>query len=227
MNTKDILQALEAVGTAQNRKIYARHGVNEPMYGVSYGNLNTLQKKVKKNHALVEELWATGNHDARIFAMKIADPKQITASDIERWVKDVDNYVLTDAVVAVANKAVIEPKTIDQWTHSENEWLARIGWHLVANLSNTDASLPDSYFYPYLERIANDIHDGKNRVREAMNNTLINFGTRNPDMERRALAIASQIGEVYVDHGETGCKTPDAGSYILKTNAYNRKRATA
>jgi 3-methyladenine DNA glycosylase AlkD len=227
MNAQEVLQTLESFGTDQNRKIYARHGVKEPMYGVSYGSLNALQKKVKKNHAIVEALWATGNHDARIFAMKIADPKKVTAADVERWVRDSDNYVLTDAVIALANHATIDPETLEQWTRSDNEWLARAGWHLIANLSNTNSSLPDSYFYPYLDRIANDIHNCQNRVREAMNNALINFGTRNPDMEARALAVADQIGAVYVDHGETGCKTPDAAAYIHKTNAHRRKRAMA
>lgn len=38
MTTKavKILGELEAQGTAQNRKIYARHGVGEAMFGVSY-----------------------------------------------------------------------------------------------------------------------------------------------------------------------------------------------
>lgn len=29
--------------------------------------------------------------------------------------------------------------------------------------------------------------------------------------------MAARIGKVEVDHGETGCKTPDAAVYIRKT----------
>lgn len=35
MTRSEALKALERVGTAQNRKIYARHGVRSPMFGVS------------------------------------------------------------------------------------------------------------------------------------------------------------------------------------------------
>lgn len=36
MTFGEVMSMLEAAGTAQNRKVYARHGVPEPMFGVSY-----------------------------------------------------------------------------------------------------------------------------------------------------------------------------------------------
>ena len=48
MNFDEVIQTLEEMGTAQNRKIYARHGVGETMFGVSFANLNTLKKQIKK-----------------------------------------------------------------------------------------------------------------------------------------------------------------------------------
>ena len=38
-------------------------------------------------------------------------------------------------------------------------------------------------------------------------------------------AAARRIGTVEVDHGETGCKTPDAEPYIKKTLAHRKKKA--
>ena len=38
-----------------------------------------------------------------------------------------------------------------------------------------------------------------------------------------ALAAAKRIGTVEVDHGETGCQTPDAGPYIRKTVAHRKE----
>ena len=58
-----------------------------------------------------------------------------------------------------------------------------------------------------------------------MNNALINIGVRNSALEKKAVAAAKRIGKVVVDHGETGCKTPDAASYIAKTLAHRRKKA--
>ena len=58
-----------------------------------------------------------------------------------------------------------------------------------------------------------------------MNNALINVGVRNSKLQKKAIAAARRIGEVDVDHGETGCKTPDAVAYIKKTVAHNNKKA--
>ena len=44
MNLQETIQQLEEMGTAQNRKVYARHGVGQTMFGVSYANLNKLAK---------------------------------------------------------------------------------------------------------------------------------------------------------------------------------------
>ncbi|MSO21942.1 MAG: hypothetical protein EXQ58_01535 [Acidobacteria bacterium] len=64
------------MGTEQNRKIYARYGVKNEMFGVSYVNLDKLSNKIKMDHPLATELWATGNHDAQALAFKIADSHQ-------------------------------------------------------------------------------------------------------------------------------------------------------
>ncbi|MEZ5405685.1 MAG: hypothetical protein R3F23_05755 [Verrucomicrobiia bacterium] len=44
-------------------------------------------------------------------------------------------------------------------------------------------------------------------------------------IRKSAKTVAKGIGKVVVDHGETGCKTPDAVSYIEKIKAWrNRKQ---
>src|SRR3990172_1099061 len=97
MNAAEVLAELNKMGTEQNRKVYARHGVGPNMYGVSYANLGALKKKIKVDHGLALDLWASGNHDARVLATMIADPKQADDELLDGWVRDLDNYVLTDA----------------------------------------------------------------------------------------------------------------------------------
>jgi hypothetical protein len=59
-----------------------------------------------------------------------------------------------------------------------------------------------------------------------MNNALIAIGMRNDALRERALAAARAIGKVVVDHGETGCVTPDAASYIKKAADRARRRVS-
>jgi hypothetical protein len=40
------------------------------------------------------------------------------------------------------------------------------------------------------------------------------------------LAAAARIGPVEVDHGETGCKTPDAAAYIKRGSDRHGKKRT-
>ena len=77
MTVNEMMSELKSLGSEQTCKTYKRHGVKGDMFGVSYANLGKIKKKIKVDHKLAEQLWATGNHDARIVATMIADPKQV------------------------------------------------------------------------------------------------------------------------------------------------------
>jgi len=224
MTLAETLKDLEALGTEQNRKIYKRHGSPDNLYGVSFAALAKLQKKIRVDHALAKKLWATGNTDARTLATMIADPQAMTSRSLDAWLKGLRYYMLVDLVASVASRTAFAPKKMEQWTRSKNEWIGRAGWNLLARLAMKDGARPDAYFEPFVAQIARNIHKAKNRTRDAMNNALISIGIRGPGLEQKALEAARRIGKVEVDHGQTGCKTPDAASYILKAKARKRGR---
>lgn len=213
MTASEVLAELEELGTAQNRKIYQRHGASPPLFGVSYGNLDKLRKRIKKDHLLAVELWASGNHDARILATKIADPKQADRALLESWAADLDNYVVTDAFCQLAARAPDGPALASAWIDSPREWTSSAGWTVVAIRAKAFSEQLDEL----IGRIRASIHTAPNRTRHSMNSALIAIGLLGEPWTRAALDAASAIGEVEVDHGETGCKTPDAASYIQKS----------
>jgi 3-methyladenine DNA glycosylase AlkD len=220
-----ILEELQALGTERTRRTYRRHGVAGEIYGVSYGDLAKLRKRIETDHDLARALWATGNHDARILATTIADPRRADDALLDAWARDLGDYVVADAFSDYVAKTPLARGRVEQWTRSPGEWVGTAGWNLLAHLAMRDKTLPDEYFAPYLAHIEREIHGGANRVRYAMNNALIAIGLRNDNLERAALAAAGKIGTVVVDHGETNCKTPDASSSIEKAGA-RRQRAT-
>lgn len=224
MDFKEVMKTLEAAGSAQTRKTYSRHGVGEKMFGVSFANLYALQKKIKVDHALAQQLWATGNYDARVLATLIGDPQAMTDKQAEEWVKGIDNYCLADMYAKFLGKTPLGRKKAEKWNKSKDEWIGQTGWALIGGLALNDQTLPDDYFESYLKIIETEIHNRKNRVRHEMNGALIAIGMRNPKMEKRAVEVAKKIGKVVVDHGETSCKTPDAASYIKKALEYRDKK---
>ncbi len=224
MTRTQAMRELKALGTEQNRTVYARHGATGVMFGVSYGNLGKLKKRVKIDHELALALWETGNHDARVFATMIADASSATKKQLSAWSKDLDSYVTSDALASFVARTPHARALAEKWRGARGEWIAAAGWNLTSGLTRTATELPDTYFGALIPLIEERIHNAKNRVRYAMNGTLIGIGIRSPGLQRKAVAAAKRIGKVEVDHGETGCKTPDAIPYIAKAVA--RKNAS-
>lgn len=225
MNARQTLAKLKTLGTAQNRKIYARHGISGELYGVSYADLGKLKKQIKTDHALAQSLWQSGNHDARVLATMVADPVQTTVRQLDAWAKDLDNYVLAGALSDLAAQSPAARAQAKKWIARKSEWPASAGWSIIAQLAMVDAGeVDDGEWAAYLETIEAEIHQSKNRVRYSMNNALIAIGLHSASLQQRALAAAKKIGKVEVDHGETNCKTPDAAAYIKKS--VERKKAT-
>lgn len=216
MTFGEVMARLEEMGTAQNRKIYARHGVPDPMYGVSFANIEKLARRAGVDQPLAERLWASGNHDAQILATRVADPARFGRRDLDLWARALSSYVLTDAFSALVGRTAHVRAKAEAWGRARGEWKGQAGWNLVAYLALHDEDLDDAYFADRIDQIEAEIHDRPNRVRHAMNSALIAIGLRNPALERRAVEAARRIGPVEVDHGETSCTTPDAAAYIAK-----------
>ncbi len=224
MNYQNAIRSLKAAGTAQNRKVYARHGVQGAMFGVSYAVLGKLAKKIKRDQALAERLWASGNHDARMLAAMVADPEKIRSSTLDAWLRDLDCYPLADAFGGLVAKTRFVDSKRRVWSRARAEFAGQVGWSLVTSQALKGEGVPNSVFESYLETIEARIGRAKNRVRYSMNNALIAIGMRNAKLEKKALAAARRIGPVEVDHGETGCKTPNAIEYIPRAVARKRQR---
>lgn len=224
MTLHETLAQLDALGGEKRRATYRRHGVLGDQYGVSHTDQKVLARRLGRDHALARELWATGNHDARVLATFIADPNAAGEALLDAWAADLDSYVLTDAFSAFAAQTRHARGRMDAWIASDGEWTESAGWNLLAHVALRDEPRTDDFFEPYLRAIERTIHDRANRVRHAMNGALIAVGTRNDALETRALAVAVAVGPVEVDHGETNCTTPAAGPYIRRTRERQRAR---
>ncbi len=224
MTFDETMADLEALGTAQNRKVYPRHGIREPMFGVSYADLGKLKKTIRTDHALALDLWDSGNHDARILATMVADPKLATTALLEDWAGVLDNYILADALSGFAGKTAFADGLMQSWIAADAEFVETAGWNLLGGSAMSANDLSDDAFEPFIERVEQDIHGARNRVRYAMYTALIAIGTRSDDLEELAFEAATRIGRVEIDHGETGCKTPDGPPYLRKARAHRRKK---
>jgi 3-methyladenine DNA glycosylase AlkD len=224
MTSQQILTQLKKLGKPNTVAIYTRHGVTGACYGVNYADLKPLAKKVGKAHATALELWKSGIHDARIAATMIVEPQKMTRAEIEAWLSDCNNYVLTDAVAGVAAAMPDAVQIARDWIGRKEEWAASAGWNTIGFLASK-RGVPAEDGRALLDRIEKTIHQQPNRTRHAMNGVLIGIGGYVDALRPHALAVAKTIGKVEVDHGETGCVTPDAAGYIAKLAAHRAGKA--
>ena len=93
MSLAEAMSALEKAGSEPTRKTCRRHGAVDPMFGVSFATLKTLVKRIGVDHDLAPALLETGNHDAQILAVKIADPARDSGHDLELGVRTNPNRI--------------------------------------------------------------------------------------------------------------------------------------
>ena len=220
-----VMERLEAAGTAQNRKVYARHGAAEPLFGVSYAELNKVAKAIKTDHVLAQQLWASGNHDARVLALRVADPSSLDEALAYRWLDDVDNYILAEGLGGLCAQSCHARSLSDGWRDSPDEWIASTGWFVVTCTAEDSEVWSVGELRSLLRQIESEIAVRPNRVRHEMNGALIVMALRDGNLRRSVLAAVGRIGKVEVDHGQTGCKTPEVAPYVERTLAHRAKKA--
>jgi 3-methyladenine DNA glycosylase AlkD len=199
-----VLALLDQMGLAENRALYARHGIAGPSFGVAFGHLRDLAKRVGTSAPLADALWSTGNHDARILATLVVGERGVTQGRMRAWSGTLDNAIVADLFARWAWHAKTTRALSAEWIASPGEWTARAGWMIRALHAIERADIPDGSFAKDIGTIEREIGRAKNRVRDAMNMALIAIGIGRPALTEEALAAARRIGTVEVDYGESG-----------------------
>jgi len=215
---------LKKKGTQKMRDMYARHGMaSGHPFGVSVADLKIIAKTIKGQQALACELYETGNLDAMYLAGMVADGKQMTETDLNRWADSTAGMSMiseyTVPWVAVDNARARELAV--QWIASKKDHVASCGWCTYSGLVAIapDDSLDLAEIEKLLKQVVKEIHSAPNRVRGNMNSFVIAVGTYVKPLLKHAKAAAKQIGAVSVDMGDTACTVRLATEYIEKVEA--------
>ncbi len=219
MELAEVMLELESLATAQTKKIYQAHGVHDPHFGVPTMSMRPLAKRIKKDQALAEALYATGNYDAMYLAGMIADPKAMTEVDFDRWMDAAYFFMISDYVVSVTLAETDFAQAVaDRWIESGEELRMSAGWACYEWLlgSRPDAEFDPDKLSAMLETVASTIHDAPNRTRYSMNGFLIAVGVSYLPLHEQAVQTAERVGEVKVTTGKGKCSVPLATESIQK-----------
>ena len=220
MTLAEVMKELKALGTAQNVKVYRRHGAGDDVFGVSSASLGVLHKKIRTDHALADALWKTGNWDARTLATLIANPQEFTTKSADSWVREIRSRALAGLLAAPIARSRVAHEKLEVWTASDEEHVRQCGYNVLGAMLRCDpASISDGECRGWIGRIEKEVHGSPNQARHAMNMALIAIGIYKPSLRDEAIRAGRRIGPVEVDHGDTGCTTPAIEPYILKAAA--------
>jgi 3-methyladenine DNA glycosylase AlkD len=201
MAKEEILKKLESLANPTNVAGMARFGITPQTktLGISLYVLRPLAEKIKKEakdcHKLALELWKTGIHEARLLAVFIDDPKEVTEKQMEEWVKDFDSWDICDqATTSLFDQTPLAYKKAIEWSKREREFEKRAGFAIMAGLSVHDKKAADEKFYPFFDAIKREAGDNRNYVRKAVNWALRNIGKfRNQNLYKLAVDTANEL----------------------------------
>ena len=213
MTLSEALTQLESFGNETMRLHNTKYGAGENQFGVKMGDIRTLAKKIKTDHALALELWDTGNIDARFLAILILVPKKLSHEEINRLVKSERFVHVADWLYNYVIKVYPDTEPLrHEWMKSADIMFARAGWSLTSGCITRNPELID--IPKTLDRIESEMAGAAPEVQWTMNSTLANIGIRFSEYRERALTIGEKLG-VFRDYPVSkGCTSPFAPIWI-------------
>src|SRR5688572_4517368 len=158
MTLNETFKQLKALGNEKVRALNAKSGAGDNQFGVSLGDIRTVAKKIKTDHALALSLWETGNVDAQFLATLLITPKKLSAKEMDRMVRSISFIRVADWLISYVVRQHPDKETLRQgWMLSDEHWAARAGWDLT---SERVAKSPDGLDIPaLLARIESELAD--------------------------------------------------------------------
>ena len=191
----EVLHKMASLGSARGIAMMKHFGITGvKAFGLSAPKLHRLAREIGRDHALAEELWRTGIHDAHHLAALVDEPARVSEQQMERWARDFNSWDVVDTCcrylflyTPFAWKKAIE------WSRRPEEFVKRAAFSQMAYLAQHDKRAPDSKFLRLLPILRREANDERNFVRKAVNWALRQIGKRNLALNRRAIAAGKQI----------------------------------
>ena len=190
-----MLSRLRGLGDRDAVRRLSRFGINDSSaLGISLPALRAMGRELGRDHALAEELWDSGIHEARLLASLVDDPALVDARQMDRWVRGFDSWDVCDQVcMNLFRHARPAYRKAIRWSTSRAEFTKRAGFALMASLAVSDKTADDARFVSLLPHIVAGAADDRNFVKKAANWALRQIGKRSPALNRAALRTSERL----------------------------------
>lgn len=192
-----IVTELRRLGSKATRDGLARYGIpSEAALGVAVGTLRQLGKRLGLRQPLALELWATGLYEARMLAIFVADPGQMTPALMDRWCRDFDSWALCDtACFHLFDRTPHVFGKVKVWARRQGELQRRAAFALLASAALHDKRGPDGPYLACLPLLEAAATDERNFVKKAVSWALKGIGGRGPELHAAVLELARRLAQ--------------------------------
>jgi len=195
MEYEEIIKKLKSMSNQGNVQGMARYGINpQNNLGISIYLLRPLAKEIGTHHRLAQQLWDSGIHDARLLAVFIEDPAQVTSEQMDQWAQDFDSWDVCDqACTSLFDQTAYAWNKVFEWPSRNEEFVRRAAFSILAGLAVHDKNARDRKFEMVFPLIKQYAADERNYVKKAVNWALRNIGKRNLNLNKKAIHLAEEI----------------------------------
>jgi 3-methyladenine DNA glycosylase AlkD len=198
MNENEVLKWLERHGKKSVAQGMARYGIqtSDRVFGVPMGTLQSLAKRIGKDHALALDLWESGWYEGRMLAALVDDPAAVTRRQMNAWAAGFDNWGTVDtACFCLFDKTPLAWEKARPWAASPREFVRRAGFVLMACLALHDKAAADAKFLAFLPLIEKGARDERNFVKKGVSWALRSIGRRSRALNAAALKVAGRLAK--------------------------------
>lgn len=192
---REALAWLKRRASKKNVAGMARYAiVSRNVLGVSVADVRVLAKQLGRDHALALALWDTDVYEARMLTAFVDEPARVTAAQMDRWVKDFDNWAICDTLCFhLFDKTPHAWTRIKSWSTRKPEFERRAAFALLASVALHDKGMPDAPFVQALPVIERAAADDRNFVKKAVSWALRGVGRRNRALNAEAVVVARRL----------------------------------
>jgi 3-methyladenine DNA glycosylase AlkD len=208
---KDVMRDLAALEDPKMRAANARAFDD---HGVNLTRLRELAKRLKTQHDLALELWATGNTAARLLATLVSKPKALTPAELDAMIRDIRAPKLLDWFIVNMVKPSRHAEELRVRWKDDDELVGRAGWSLTTERVVKSAEGLD--LGALLDQIEKEMKHASLHKQWAMNHCLAEIGIHHRKHRSRAIAIGERLA-VLIDYPVSpGCTSPYAPLWIAE-----------
>lgn len=192
----EVLTWLERKGSSRVREqMTTRYGIVTPRaFGVPMGTIQLLAKRLGTDHELAAVLWATGWYEARLLCAYVDDPARVTPAQMDRWVRDFDNWGICDTVCfKLFDRTPHAWAKVAPWSRRRDEFGKRAAFALLASLGLHDKRAGDDAFLRCLPLIERGASDERNFVKKGVSWALRLVGRRNRVLNEACVELSRRL----------------------------------